>query len=71
MEKSELVQLTIVAVIVLVALLWVAVRILRLAKKNNAGSSCSCCSDANVCKAKELKQRARNRHCHDGQSARN
>ena len=73
MERNELIQWSVVGVIVLLALVWAAVKIFRVSGSKNSGG-CSCCSDANQCKAKDLKDeilRRQSENCHGGRSARN
>lgn len=74
MAQNEAVQWTLVALIVLGALSWMAFRLVRLAKNRGKDSGCGCCSQSADCKAKELKDEIRRRqegNCHDEQSARN
>lgn len=74
MTQNEILQWTIAGVIVLIAILWAAIKILQMARSKNSGNSCSCCGESSDCKAKELKQIIEKNQCgrhHDGQSARN
>ena len=81
MSQNEIIQVSIVCLIVLAAILWSAVRIAHMGKKKS-GDGCSCCSSANDCKAKELREEIRHRgnakdcrrksgNYRDGQSAKN
>ena len=76
MAQNEAVQLTVVAVIVLAALVWVAVKASKMSHGKSGGCNCGSCDTSADCKAKELKEeivrrRRRDGNCHDGQSARN
>lgn len=62
MSKNEIIQWTIVSVIVLVAIIWVVVRLILLSRKKGSGG-CSCCSQESSCKLKELKQTAKDKKC--------
>lgn len=55
MTQNEVVQWSVVGIIVLMALIWAAIRIYNLSRHKGADSGCSCCSSAPNCKAKELK----------------
>lgn len=76
MTGNEIVQWTIVAAIVLAALVWAGIKMARMGRRKNSG--CNCCSSASDCKIKELKNQIEERginalherqNCHDGQSA--
>lgn len=82
MAQNELIQWTAVALIVLGAIIWAAVKVAKIGKNKDKG--CSCCSSSEECKAKEIRDAIRDRNCHgdyekvrkrgnchDGQSARN
>ena len=73
MDKNEILQLTAVGIIVLLALLWAAWKVLKMGKGRNSG--CSCCSESDECKLKDLKQNMKAKtppeNCRDGRSARN
>ena len=72
MGRNEIIQWSLVGVVVLLAILWIAVRMIRMAKKSSETHGCSYCPDSVNCKVKELKERAkRAENCHGGQSARN
>ena len=72
MEKNEIIQWSVVGIIILLALLWAALRILRLNKYKKDTGGCSCCSESASCKLKDLKSEiSKTESCHDGQSARN
>ena len=75
MDKNEIVQITIVALIILMALLWIVVRLIKKAKNDDAGK-CGCCELAKDCNIKQLSERAKKlrkerENCHGGQSAKN
>lgn len=73
MTPNEIVQWSVVCLIILIALVWWVIKIVRLGKKKDGGG-CSCCDQSTDCKAKDLKNRINVRqseNCHDGQSARN
>lgn len=70
MSSNEIIQWTIVGVIVLVAIIWTAVKVSRIGSPKNSG--CDSCAGSPGCKAKELKNEIQRREgCRDGQSARN
>ena len=74
MSREQTLQWTVVGVIVLLALVWAALRIRKLARsKGKDSAGCSCCAQEADCKIKDLRQeiRQRSENCHDGQSARN
>ena len=75
MSGNEAVQWSIVGLIVLAALVWITVKAIQMGRRKGDGNTCSCCSDATDCKARELKEMANSRrrpeNCRDGQSARN
>lgn len=73
MSRNEVIQWSVVGIIILLAILWVALRILRLSR-NKSSDSCSCCDSSQHCKVKDLKEeisKRRSENCRDGQSARN
>ncbi|MCH5214099.1 MAG: hypothetical protein J1E97_02805 [Muribaculaceae bacterium] len=51
--ENQVVQLTIVAVIILIVLLWVIIKMTRFSKGKDK-ENCACCSFSSDCKAKEL-----------------
>ena len=71
MGRNEVVQYSIVALIILAALVWAFVKVVKMSKKGHSG--CDCCSSSPDCKAKELKDHIRRQEqgCRDGRSARN
>ena len=73
MTRNEIIQFTIVAIILLLALLWIIFKLIRSGKNQNQG--CSSCSLSESCKTKELKNKIVNQQakddCHGGRSARN
>lgn len=72
MTRNDIIQWSVVAIILLIAIIWITVKAIRLIR--NKGNSCNCgsCGEATDCKARELRQQidqcTKNR---DGQSARN
>lgn len=58
MNKSEAIQWTIVGIIILVAIIWVVVRMILLARRKDTGG-CSCCAKESDCKLKEVKIKAK------------
>lgn len=72
MDKNEVIQWSIVGLIVLAALVWALIRIVNIGKGKSDSGDCNCCGSASDCKAKELKDEIRKRRdCRDGRSARN
>lgn len=74
MERNEQIQWTIVAIVFLIAIVWAAIRIVKLFKKNGTTQSkCGCCSASDKCDLKEIALRREKspESCHDGQSAKN
>lgn len=75
MNQNELIQWTVVSIIILIALVWVSLKIIISAKKNHNSNGCNCCDSLPHCKAKELKDaidcQKQAKGYHDGQSARN
>lgn len=73
MEKNEALQWTIVALVILFALLWAGISIIKITRKKGIGGGCNCCSQVNSCTVKDIKNeivRKQKGNCHDGQSAR-
>lgn len=79
MDSNEVVQWSIVAIMVLFAILWVAVRIIKINRLKRSSCQCGSCTESETCKAKALKDeidrykniKVQPEDCHDGQSARN
>ena len=58
MDRNEVIQITIVALIILLAMIWAIIKIIRIGKKKGSGN-CSGCAQASDCAAKELVERAK------------
>ena len=75
MGTNEIIQWSIVSIIVLGAIVWLAVWIIAINKKKGTGCNCGCCSESQDCKAQELKDmlelKKQSKSCRDGQSAKN
>lgn len=74
MTANETWQWSLVAFIILLALIWISVKAVKFMKNPKKGDSCGCCSEVHNCKARDLKdasKKARSENCHDGQSATN
>ena len=71
MSQNEIIQWSIVSIIILIAIIWIVIQIIRKDKKKQNG--CSCCDLSKSCKVKDIKEKTNQRlseNCHDGQSAR-
>lgn len=70
--SNEIIQITIVGIIVLTALVWLIVKVVRMGK-NSGGCQCGSCNQTEDCKARELMKHSKQKApgCRDGQSARN
>lgn len=55
MDKNLALQFTAVAVIILAALLWIAVKVIRMRKKKSVSPCCGC-SLVDNCNKKELRK---------------
>lgn len=71
MEGGEIVQISIVGIIVLGAIVWAILKVIAIGKKKD-GCNCGSCGQAKDCAAKEIVEKIKDQqNCHDGQSARN
>lgn len=72
MGQGEIIQYTVVAIIVLAAIVWAGLKVAKMNHNKGGNSGCGCCSSSSDCKIKELKRAREKRDCcRDGQSARN
>lgn len=72
MSQSEIIQWTIVGLIVLVALGIALFKMIKIASGKGTGCNCGTCGESVDCKAKEIRDAVKRRqNCHDGRSARN
>lgn len=72
MAQNEVVQWTIVGLLLIGAIVWMVVKAIRMARKRDTDCGCSGCGSSTDCKAKELRDEIRRRksgNCCDGQSA--
>lgn len=78
MERNEIIQWTVVGIILLCALVWASLKVASIGKKKNNGCECGCCESSD-CKLRELKGRShpatsrkqKHGNCRDGLSDRN
>ena len=77
LSQNEIVQWTVVSVIVLIALIFAALKVIRMGKKSSQSHVCDCCDSSDRCKVRDLKissakaQKLKAENCRGGQSARN
>lgn len=76
MTNNEVWQWSIVGLLILGAIVWAAIKALRLTKHGKSDAGCGSCDNSSSCKARELKdfsnvRSSQSQNCRDGQSAKN